>query len=96
MFRKQMHIKSHQKSISTSAVNHVWQGIQKLAAESIRNTFHFIQQHPGQSIVLIYFLIFSCNCINNVYCDIEPQPVNSNFDDDDDDSARPLVSFIFI
>lgn len=96
MSRQQMKIKKHQKSINTFSVNRVWQEIQMLAAASIRNAFHFVQQHPGQSIVLIYFLIFSCNCINNVYCDIEPRPANSNFDDDDDDAARTLVSLRFI
>lgn len=93
----QMHMqKSYARQIRSanmdlpSDAGRIWCGLKAIGSASIRKTMRFIQYNPGQSIVLIYFLILSCNCINNVLCDIEPQPANKF--DDDDEVPHTLVS----
>ena len=78
-------------TVHTLDAGKIWNSLKTTGSASIRNGMRFIHYNPGQSIMVIYILILSCNCINNVLCDIEPQPANK-FNYDDDDVPHTLVS----
>ena len=73
----------------TSSVNQCKQLIQKMG----RNLVRFVQQNRNVTILLTYVIVFSCFCVKNALCEVEPQPDKSFEDDDDDDgSMKTLVS----
>lgn len=83
------HMKEMARSVAVfemSKLLNLLNGLQNAAAKFIRKTCH-----QKNLIFLIYCLVISTHCIKYVHCDIEPQPVNNNFNDDDDDSATNIL-----
>lgn len=84
------HIKEISRSgsvLEASKALDVLNGLQNAAAKFIRKVSH----HQQLLIFIVYCLLLSNHCIRYVNCDIEPQPVANNFNDDDDDAATKIL-----
>lgn len=84
------HMKGIRRSstvLETTKALQVLHGLEHAAAKFIRTI-----SHRSTLCVIVYFLVLSLNCVTYVNCDIEPRPVNNNFNSDDDDALPTNVS----
>lgn len=58
----------------------VLHGFENAAAKFIRTMGH---HHKSMLHIVVYCLLLSLNCVKYVNCDIEPRPINNQFNDDD-------------
>lgn len=62
------------------------------------NFIRMINKHHKSTlcIILVYCLIFSLNCLQYVNCDIEPHPINNQFNDNENIASNLIpVSVVF-